>query len=182
MPGTETTAGAPTPNVTLRAVASDDLPVFFEHQRDPAAVHMAAFRTREREAFMAHWAKILAAPSGDNRTILSDGRVAGNIGAWTDGSERLVGYWIGREFWGRGVATAALGLFLREIPRRPLIARVARHNHGSIRVLQKNGFIAIGAERFTGPDGQPGQELVFSLSTPPSAYASPACSMPEIRD
>lgn len=171
-----------TPAVTLRAIAPDDLPVFFEHQRDPEAVRMAAFRTREREAFMAHWAKIMADPTADNRTIVADGHVAGNIGAWTDGNERLIGYWVGREFWGRGVATAALALFLREVSRRPLIARVAKHNHGSIRVLQKCGFIAIGVDTCPEPDGQSVDEVVFSLSAPPSAFASPACSMPEISD
>ncbi|HEY8996092.1 MAG TPA: GNAT family N-acetyltransferase, partial [Lacunisphaera sp.] len=115
------------------------------------------------------------------RTILVDGAVAGNIGSWLDDGNRMVGYWIGREFWGRGVATAAVSQFLREVSHRPVMAHVAKHNAGSIRVLQKCGFTAIGENTFTGSDGQPAGELIFRLdeTTP---YASPACSMPEIED
>src|SRR5690349_8508570 len=101
---------------------------------------MAAFASRNREAFMAHWAKIMANPACLLRTILSDGSVAGNIGAWSDGPERLVGYWIGREFWGRGIASAALRQFLHHESTRPLSAHVVKHNVASIRVLQKAGF------------------------------------------
>ena len=74
------------------------------------------------------------------RTILADGAVAGNVVSWLQDGERLVGYWIGREHWGRGIATRALAELLREIEERPLYAHVARHNVGSIRVLEKCGF------------------------------------------
>ena len=89
----------------LREVAEADLPVFYEHQRDREAAAMAAFPPRERDAFMAHWAKTLANDSALTWTVVSDGAVAGNIGCWDDDGRRLVGYWIGREFWGRGLAT-----------------------------------------------------------------------------
>jgi RimJ/RimL family protein N-acetyltransferase len=173
---------AKAPEVSLHAVTPADLPVFYEHQRDAEAARLAAFRSRDPEAFMIHWNRLLADPQLATRVILAEGKVAGYVGTWTQEGERLVGYWIGREFWGRGIATAALGLFLREFPRRPLIARVAKHNPGSIRVLQKCGFLVIGEETSPGPDGQPVGEFVFSLSDPPPAYASPACSLPEIRD
>lgn len=86
--------------VSLREVRLGDLPILFEHQRDPEGARMAALKSRERDAFMAHWAKIMANPACATRVILTDGIVTGNIGAWTDGTERLVGYWIGRDFWG----------------------------------------------------------------------------------
>ncbi len=102
---------------------------------------MAAFPARDRAAFDAQWAKnILGNPAAINRTILVDGRVAGNIGSWPQEGGRLVGYWIGREFWGKGVATRALAAFLRLVTERPLRAHVAKHNIGSIRVLEKCGF------------------------------------------
>lgn len=169
------------PSVSLRAVDPHDLPVLFVHQLDAEAARMAAFPPRDHDAFMAHWGKILADPLLEARTILLDGAVAGHIGSWTSGPERLVGYWIGREYWGRGVATAALSLFLRELPTRPLVARVAQHNAGSIRVLRKCGFVAVGDDTFTGPDGRPVSEIVFKLHAS-RAYASPACAMPEIED
>lgn len=130
-----------TDDVRLRPVAPDDLPIFFEHQLDPDATHMAAFPSRDRAAFDAHWAgNVLGNPTGFTRTILVNGKVAGNIGSWTDNGVRLVGYWLGRAYWGRGVATRALAAFLHEVGERPLHAHVATHNVGSIRVLEKCGF------------------------------------------
>ena len=127
--------------VVLREVADSDLPIFFEHQRDPEAVRMAAFATRDHEAFRTHWAKLRREPSNIIRTIVCDGEVAGNIGSWIAEDRQLIGYWIGREFWGRGVATAALGAFIAEVKDRPLHAFVAEHNVGSIRVLEKCDFV-----------------------------------------
>jgi len=126
--------------ITLRPVQDGDLDVLFAHQADPVAAEMAAFPARDRPQFDAHWARIRLDPAVVTRTILADGVVAGNIGCWADGARWLVGYWIGREHWGRAVATRALAQFLAEVPNRPLYAHVAAHNAGSIRVLQKCGF------------------------------------------
>ena len=91
-----------TNSVFLRDVIESDLPIFFEQQLDPVATQMAAFPARDREAFMAHWAKILADDGNILKTILYDDQVAGNIVSWTHSgeraSEREVGYWLGREF------------------------------------------------------------------------------------
>ena len=112
--------------VTLRDVTEADLPVFFEFERDPVANEMAAFPARDREAFMQHWtANILGNDAGRKRTILLDGEVVGNMLSWEQSGDTLVGYWIGREYWGRGVATRALALFLTEVDERPLHAYVA---------------------------------------------------------
>ena len=105
---------------------------------------MAAFSSRDHAAFTAHWHKIMANPACAIRTVLFNGSIAGNMCAWTDGSERCVGYWIGREFWGRGIASAALAQFLHCETTRPLTARVVKHNAASIRVLQKAGFTPAG--------------------------------------
>jgi RimJ/RimL family protein N-acetyltransferase len=127
--------------VRLRNVEPNDLPIFFEHQLDPVATRMAAFPSRDRAAFDAHWEKnILGNPDAIAQTILVDGAVAGNIGSWWQEGVRLVGYWIGREYWGRGVATRALAAFLDLVKDRPLHAHVVKHNVGSIRVLEKCGF------------------------------------------
>lgn len=130
----------------MREVREEDLPIFFEHQLDPAATAMAAFPSRDREAFMAHWGRILTEGSGVHRTIVCDGQVAGNVVSWPTESERLVGYWIGREYWGRGITTAALTEFLDVVEQRPLHAFVARDNIGSIRVLEKCGFVRCGED------------------------------------
>jgi RimJ/RimL family protein N-acetyltransferase len=126
--------------VRLRSVEDGDLDVFFVHQADPLAVEMAAFPARDKDRFAAHWAKLRADDTLVVRTIVADGVVAGNLGSWPDNGQQLLGYWIGREWWGRGVATQALALFVDEVPVRPLYAHVAVHNVGSIRVLEKCGF------------------------------------------
>ena len=132
--------------VTLRDVQPADLPVLFEHQRDPAANEMAAFPAREREAFMAHWERILADETVRAQAIVADGRLAGNVVSFEHDGRREVGYWIGREFWGGGVASAALAAFLEGETARPLYAGVARHNAASLRVLAKCGFAVCGEE------------------------------------
>ena len=129
-----------TPAVSLRIVEDRDLDVFFDHQADPQAVEMAAFPARDKDRFAAHWAKVRADDALVVRTIVADGKVAGNIGSWPENGQQLLGYWVGREWWGRGVATQALALLLDEVSTRPLYAHVAVHNVGSIRVLDKCGF------------------------------------------
>jgi RimJ/RimL family protein N-acetyltransferase len=145
--GRDVDGGAPstrTGDVVLRDVTEGDLAIFFEHQRDPVANRMADFPPRDRDAFRAHWTKILADESVTKKTILFDGRVAGNVVSFEQDGEREVGYWIGREYWGRGVATKALSVFLSRVEvRRPLHAGVAKHNLASKRVLEKCGFTVI---------------------------------------
>jgi RimJ/RimL family protein N-acetyltransferase len=140
--------------VVLRDVVEDDLPIFFQQQLDPEATRMAAFPAREIWTdFLAHWrTKILGNPANSKQTIVWNERVAGNVLSWSDGDRRLVGYWLGREFWGKGIATAALAEFLDHERSRPLHAFVAAHNVGSIRVLEKCGFVRIGGHPPT-PDG-----------------------------
>jgi len=130
-------------HIELREVIDEDLPIFFEHQRDPESNAMAAFPARDREAFDAHWAKILADPTTTIRTILLGGVVVGNIMSWEQEGERPVGYWIDRAHWGRGIASRALPAFLRIVTARPLVAHVAKHNVASRRVLEKSGFVVI---------------------------------------
>ena len=135
-----------TNNILLRDVTESDLPILFEQQLDPDATAMAAFTSRDRDAFMAHWAKIMADASNILKTVLFDGQVAGNIVGWESSGEWEVGYWIGKEYWGKGIATKALLLFLDLVKTRPLYAHVARHNVASRKVLEKGGFKVIGEE------------------------------------
>jgi RimJ/RimL family protein N-acetyltransferase len=152
--------------VSLRDVKESDLPIFFDQQLDPEATRMADFPSRNREAFMAHWTKSMAEKTAVLQTILSEGNVAGNIVCWRQSDERLVGYWLGREYWGKGVASAALSLFLAHVTIRPLVAHVAKHNIASVRVLQKCGFTIISREdTFSSPDGECGEEYILRIRT-----------------
>ncbi len=138
----------------LRRVVPTDLEIFFKHQRDPDAAAMAAFPSRDREAFTSHWhANVLGNPANEVRTILVEGHVAGYVSSWEQEGRRLVAYWVGKEHWGRGVASSALGEFLSDHERRrPIHAWVAKTNARSIRVLEKCGFHRV-HESTAEPDG-----------------------------
>jgi RimJ/RimL family protein N-acetyltransferase len=135
--------------VMLREVTTSDLPIFFEHQRDPVACEMAGFPSRDWETFLAHWTKILDDALITKMTILVDGQPAGNVVSFLQDGDREVGYWIGREYWGKGIATKALSAFLHHESTRPLYAHVEKHNGASMRVLEKCGFVYSGERRVT---------------------------------
>jgi RimJ/RimL family protein N-acetyltransferase len=136
--------------VTLREVLPTDLSVFFEQQLDPEANFMAAFAANDptdRSAFDDHWNYILNDPLITKRTILFNDQIAGTISSFEQFGSPSVSYWIGKEYWGKGIATKALTLLLAQLETRPLFARAAKDNLASIRVLQKCGFRICGHER-----------------------------------
>jgi RimJ/RimL family protein N-acetyltransferase len=151
-------------SIQLRNVQESDLSIFFEQQRDPLANQMAAFPARDKDAFMAHWAKIMKDETIILQTILFKGQVAGNLVSFELSGQREVGYWLGREFWGKGIATRALSEFLKQVKERPLYAHVARHNIASLRVLEKCGFTIQGEEKnFAVIQGEPVEGLILKL-------------------
>src|SRR5438093_10371333 len=128
--------------VALREVTKEDLPIFFEHQLDAEATRMAAFPSRDRNAFMAHWARIMSKETNETgilNTILADGTVAGNVADWEAAGEANIAYWLGKKPWGKGNATAALAQFLNKVEAGPVEPHVGKHQFASIRVLQKCG-------------------------------------------
>ena len=149
----------------LRDVREADLAVLFEHQREPEATEMALFPARDRDAFDAHWRRVLADDAVTKKTIVHEGRVAGNVLSWEQDGRRLIGYWVGKEFWGKGLATQALTEFVDELETRPLHAWVATTNVGSVRVLEKCGFVRTGSRaNFDERWGRRIEELLFELS------------------
>ena len=158
------------PDIRLREVTDADVPVFFAHQQDDGAYWMAAFAPRrERDEYIAHWDRIRTDETGRTKTILVDGQVAGNMLQWidADSGKPEVGYWIAREYWGRGVATHALSAFLEEIDERPIYAHVAADNIGSRRVLEKCGFAVVDeAESFSTARDADVRELILELRGP----------------
>jgi RimJ/RimL family protein N-acetyltransferase len=136
-------------DVRLRDVEKPDLEVLFEQQLDPEAARLANFPSRDRERFMTHWTtRVLGDPTVFVQTVTVEGEVAGSVVAWWDRDRRFVGYWLGRPFWGRGVGTRALRLFLRREPVRPLYADPYSGNTASVRLLEKCGFERAGTVRY----------------------------------
>jgi len=163
-------------DVRLRDVTSDDLAIFFEQQRDPDANYMAAFTPRDpsdRDAFVARWAGILGNETGTIQTVLFDGQVAGSVLSYQESGRREVSYWIGKEYWGRGVATRALAAFLAHVvTERPLYARAAKDNLASLRVLHTCGFTIRGEDKgFANARGHEIEEYMLILGVDESGDA-----------
>jgi RimJ/RimL family protein N-acetyltransferase len=149
----------------LREVVEADLDAFYEHQLDPEATGMALFPARDREAFDAHWRRLLANDAVTKKTIVHEGEVVGNTLCWGADGRSYVGYWLGREFWGKGLATRALAELVEEVRARPLHAWVATSNVASIRVLEKCGFVVVGTRTEVDEKlGEPVEELLLELA------------------
>ena len=156
-------------DIQLRDIVEGDLLIFFEQQLDRDANHMAAFTSadpNDETEFRTHWAAILRDAAVVKKTITVDSAVAGHIASFDRDSDREVTYWIGKLYWGRGVATKALKQFLK-MCSRPLYARVAKDNLASVRVLQKCGFSIVGEDRgFANARGAETDEYIFALHGP----------------
>jgi RimJ/RimL family protein N-acetyltransferase len=160
---------SPPSNIVLREVQAEDLPLFFEHHQDPEANYMAAFTAKDptdQRAFMAHWTRILGDATTTNRTILSEGQVAGSVSSYEEtAGHPEVTYWLGKPYWGKGIATAALRALLAQVTTRPIYARVAKDNRASLRVLEKCGFTIINEDKgFANARGQEIEEWLLQLS------------------
>lgn len=140
--------------VALRPIEDSDLDGLFDQMRDPESVRMAAFTARDpndRSAFDAHMARLRSDPDVTVRAVTRDGRLVGSVGSFVIEGDTEVTYWIDRAAWGCGIATRALALLVDLIPVRPLHARAASDNGGSLSVLRKSGFKVIGTETSFAP-------------------------------
>jgi RimJ/RimL family protein N-acetyltransferase len=151
-------------SVRLRPVQPDDLPRMYDLQLDPESNRMAVMLPRTAEAFDAHWAKVLVDPGVTARVILVGEALVGTVSCFPWDGQDHVGYWIDRAYWGRGIASRALDLLLREVTKRPLVATAAASNGASLRVLQKCGFVVEQVRHAPARDRYPEcEEAVFVL-------------------
>ena len=134
---------------------------------DSAANYMAAFTAKDpadRNAFTAHWTRLLGDETVIKKTILFEGDVAGQVLSFERFGKREVCYWIGRQYWGKGIATQALSELLDHLKTRPLYARAAKDNIASIRVLEKCGFTISGHDKgFADARGEDVEEVILKL-------------------
>lgn len=153
--------------VILRDIKSVDLPIFFEHQKDDIANQMAAFTSKDPtnwNQFCQHWNSILTDATIIKQAITLENKVVGHISSFEMFEEREVSYWIGREHWGKGIATDALKQFLSLVTIRPLYARAAKDNIGSRLVLEKCGFLITGEGKgFANARNEEIEEFIFTL-------------------
>ena len=147
--------------VTLRDVRPSDIERFYDYQADPVSNEMAGVSARDRAAHEAHWAEVRQDPANVQRTIVDDDVVVGNIASFVMDGHRQIGYRIGREHWGRGIASQAVQLFVADVElRRPLFGHVLETNLGSLRVLHKAAFVEVSRQLL---EGDPAPEIVLQL-------------------
>ncbi|MFJ8530987.1 GNAT family N-acetyltransferase [Bacillus sp. NPDC094106] len=154
--------------IMLRNVIEDDLPIFFKHQQDREANYMAAFTgkdSNEWDSFLTHWNKILTNEGIIKQTIIFGDIVVGHVLCFEQFDELEVSYWIGKKYWGKGIATKALCEFLKQISIRPLYARAAKDNSGSLKVLEKCGFVITGEDSgFSNARCEEVEEFILTLN------------------
>jgi RimJ/RimL family protein N-acetyltransferase len=154
-------------HIELRDLDDDDLDAVFDMMRDRPAVELAAFTSADpddRAAFDAWIARQRSADDVLYAVVTENGGFAGTAAVFSIEGDREVSFWIARHAWGRGVATAALRLLVSREPERPLFARAATHNAGSIAVLEKAGFTEVSRNVAYAPGvGREVEEIVFTL-------------------
>ncbi|CAN5539837.1 ribosomal protein S5-alanine N-acetyltransferase [soil metagenome] len=146
------------PNVFLRPLGAADAPSLLElrlQDRD----FLTDFEPHRQPSYFTRsgQAAEIAADQIDDRAgaghafgifLTKDEQLAGRVrlsnlvrGAWHNAT---LGYFVGRAYSGRGVATEAVGLVLgfafEEVRLHRVQAGVMPHNDASRRVLEKNGF------------------------------------------
>ena len=154
--------------IILRDIHADDVRVFYEHQLDDEANHMAAFTKKDPSdwnSFNQHWINVMSNSDVEVQTIIYNNTIAGYVAMYLIQEEKNIGYWIDQKFWGKGIATEALKKFLSIIPIRPLFARVAFDNIASIKVLEKCNFSKTGEDQyFANSRGEEIIEFIFQLN------------------
>jgi ribosomal-protein-alanine N-acetyltransferase len=153
--------------VTLRPSTTADAPIIFRIESDSEGRHMAAFGGEDSDllaVFQSRWERMLSDKAVLARIVLWNDRVVGSVLQFQLFEKPSIAYWIERGFWGKGIATRGLGIFLREYHVRPLYARVARDNLASQKVLENCGFKCIGEDKgFARFRGTEIEELIYQL-------------------
>jgi RimJ/RimL family protein N-acetyltransferase len=153
--------------IGLRAVRDDDLDALYDQMRDPVAVWMSAFTAEDpddRVAFDAHFVRLRTSPDILLRAVTVDGELVGTVASFAVGADTEITYWLDRAWWGRGIATRAVELLLDLVPVRPITARAASDNAGSLAVLRKVGFRPVGTEvAYSSARGEEIEETVLRL-------------------
>lgn len=142
----------------LRPWCADDLEALVRHANDEQVSRGVSDRfpspytQTDGEAFLA--GKVLDL-DGAVFAIEIDGEACGGISAHPGQGERgqaaEFGYWLGREYWGRGTMTRVVAAYapwvMRELRLYRLYATVLGFNVGSAQVLRRNGFLEEGVLR-----------------------------------
>ena len=137
-------------DIKLRPSVVADINNFFEYQLDTEANYLAAFTAKDptdKTAYLEKYTKLLYNPTVNMQTIVVDSNVVGTVTKFEINDKTEVAFWIDKPFWGQGIATKALKMFL-----------------GSQKVLEQCGFVKIGTEKgFANARQAEIEEFVYKL-------------------
>jgi RimJ/RimL family protein N-acetyltransferase len=152
-------------SIQLRPVLADDIALFFEHHLEVRPLPVGASITERKATFTEGWEQMLADETVLARTIVSGRDVAGYVICSRQREKPTISSWLGRKFWGHGIATKAVKSFVDLVEERPVYARVAYDNLAALQVLRKIGFAIIGHDSFfSDAHGYEIDEIICALS------------------
>jgi RimJ/RimL family protein N-acetyltransferase len=150
----DSSAHIQTERLTLRAPQVSDAPRIADMANDIKVARMLAplphpYAVEDAESFLL---RMEAADRAREPLFIIDHRQAGTVGvigfSETDDLGPEVGYWIGRDYWGQGLATeatnAAMAWARDAWGRRVVVSGHFEDNPASGRVLIKAGFLYTG--------------------------------------
>jgi RimJ/RimL family protein N-acetyltransferase len=139
---------------TIRSFRPDDAASLRKHiDNYNVARNMSAIPHPYSSQHAEEWIAIATGASPHTHfAIASDDNVVGGIGVMPDNGRRgpftghcaEIGYWLGEEFWGRGILSEAVPAFTEwvfsELRLVRIFAAVYARNPASARVLEKAGY------------------------------------------
>ena len=135
--------------VTLRSFQLSDVPWLVRYlNHDEVTHHITDAIPSPYTEADAHWWLDHSHSTTLIKAIDYEGQLVGCISAEVGDFEynrsAELGYWVGREHWNKGIATAAVHQFMKQLFEQTDLVRlfvsVVSVNKASIRVLSKNGF------------------------------------------
>lgn len=124
-----------------------------------------AEREARKATFLDRWNDMLADETVLARTIVWKGDVAGYVVRAIQRDKPTISSWLGRAYWGKGIATDSVRDFLDLVKERPVYARVAYDNLAALQVLRKLGFTITNHDSFfSEAHGYEIDEIILALS------------------
>ena len=152
--------------ITLGTRTADSVRTYFEKADKPEIRKVLPQKAKTVDEALADYEKSLQPDATSfGQTVCADGKYVGDVWCYCIGMEEepdcMLSFCIFEpELWSRGIATAAVRMFLQNIRARYHVKTVGAftysHNTASIRVLEKNGFAVM--EEFR-EDGVPSKYL-----------------------
>ena len=137
-------------NIELRKRTADHVRIYFERTQDPEIQkYLPQTVTSIQQALNNFENTLKPDTTSYGCTVYVDGNYVGDIWCYgislADTPQAMISYCIfDKKYWGRGVMSRALALFLPDISNRYGISCVGAfsfyENTASVRVLERNGF------------------------------------------